>query len=246
MLERIEADARATDRGLAAAAAQAAGARATAWLLAALPLGGIGLGYGIGVDPMAVLLHSTVGGACAVVAVALQVVGLLWAERLGATPGTEPACMASPAPWSAGASVVERAASSVSQLSRPAAAAGRDPARRRRWPGSRWPSSSRAGSGCSARLPAAFLLDVLLRRIESPAVRKRRLQEAADLPLAADLLAAAMRAGAPVDRSVLAVAEALDGPLAGRLARVGRTLLLGGGPAEAWSRAGRRCPARSG
>ncbi|MFI6783896.1 hypothetical protein [Micromonospora sp. NPDC050276] len=87
LVERIEADARATDRGLAAAAAQAAGARATAWLLAALPIGGIGLGYGIGVNPVAVLLHSTVGGACAVVAVALQVVGLLWAERLGATPG---------------------------------------------------------------------------------------------------------------------------------------------------------------
>lgn len=87
LVERIEADARATDRGLAAAAAQAAGARATAWLLAALPMGGIGLGYGIGVDPVAVLLHSTVGGACAIVAVALQIVGLLWAERLGATPG---------------------------------------------------------------------------------------------------------------------------------------------------------------
>ncbi|MEU4554026.1 hypothetical protein [Micromonospora violae] len=87
LVERIEADARATDRGLAAAAAQAAGARATAWLLAALPVGGIGLGYGIGVDPMAVLLHSTVGGVSAVVAVALQVVGLLWAERLGAAPG---------------------------------------------------------------------------------------------------------------------------------------------------------------
>lgn len=89
--------------------------------------------------------------------------------------------------------------------------------------------------GLLGALPAALLLDVLLRRIESPAVRRRRQQEAADLPLAADLLAAAMRAGAPVDRSVLAVAEALDGPLAGRLARVGRTLLLGGGPAEAWS-----------
>ncbi|MGW5558488.1 type II secretion system F family protein [Micromonospora sp. NPDC003944] len=87
LVERIEADARATDRGFAAAAAQAAGARATAWLLAALPIGGIGLGYGIGVDPMAVLLHHTVGGACAIAAVALQVVGLLWAERLGATPG---------------------------------------------------------------------------------------------------------------------------------------------------------------
>ncbi|SCL44374.1 tight adherence protein B [Micromonospora eburnea] len=87
LLERVEADARAADRGLAAAAAQAAGARATAWLLAALPLGGIGLGYAIGVDPVAVLLHTTVGGGSALAAVALQVGGLLWAERLGATPG---------------------------------------------------------------------------------------------------------------------------------------------------------------
>jgi tight adherence protein B len=86
LLERIEADARSSDRGLAAAAAQAAGARATALLLAALPLGGIGLGYGIGVDPVAVLLHTPVGGACAVVAIALQITGLFWAERLGATP----------------------------------------------------------------------------------------------------------------------------------------------------------------
>lgn len=87
LLERVEADARAADRGLAAAAAQAAGARATAWLLAALPFGGIGLGYAIGVDPVAVLLHTPVGGGSAVAAVALQVGGLLWAERLGATPG---------------------------------------------------------------------------------------------------------------------------------------------------------------
>ncbi|WBB73281.1 hypothetical protein O7602_26965 [Micromonospora sp. WMMD1128] len=87
LLERIEADARTADRGLAAAAAQAAGARATAWLLAALPLGGIGLGYAIGVDPVEVLLHTPVGGGSALAAVALQIGGLLWAERLGAGPG---------------------------------------------------------------------------------------------------------------------------------------------------------------
>jgi pilus assembly protein TadC len=79
------------------------------------------------------------------------------------------------------------------------------------------------------------LADRLLRRIEPAAVRERRLREAADLPLAADLLAAALRAGAPVDRSVLAVADALGGPLAARLARVGRTFELGGTATEAWT-----------
>ncbi|WP_168222366.1 hypothetical protein [Micromonospora sp. HM134] len=87
LLERVEADARAFDRGLAGAAAQAAGANATALLLAALPLGGIALGYGIGVDPLAVLLHTPVGAGCALVAMGLQAGGLLWAERLGAVPG---------------------------------------------------------------------------------------------------------------------------------------------------------------
>ncbi|MFI6763358.1 type II secretion system F family protein [Micromonospora sp. NPDC050417] len=82
LLERIEADARAMDRGLAAAAAQAAGARATAMLLAGLPLGGIALGYGIGVDPLAVLLRTPIGAACAIGAIVLQLAGLAWADRL--------------------------------------------------------------------------------------------------------------------------------------------------------------------
>ncbi|WP_442933523.1 type II secretion system F family protein [Micromonospora sp. CPCC 206060] len=86
LIERIEADARSTARGLAAAAAQAAGARATAWLLAALPAGGIALGYGIGVDPLRVLLHTPVGAACAIGAVVLQIAGLAWAERLSGAP----------------------------------------------------------------------------------------------------------------------------------------------------------------
>ncbi|MEV4703616.1 hypothetical protein [Actinoplanes sp. NPDC049316] len=82
LVDRIEADARAADRARAAAVAQAAGAQATALLLAALPLGGIGLGYFIGVDPLGVLLHTPVGAACATGAVLLQGAGLMWAGRL--------------------------------------------------------------------------------------------------------------------------------------------------------------------
>ncbi|SCL24582.1 Type II secretion system (T2SS), protein F [Micromonospora nigra] len=88
-------------------------------------------------------------------------------------------------------------------------------------------------------LPAVVASDRLLRRIEPPATRRDRLRSEADLPLAVDLLAAAMRAGAPLDRSVLAVAEAIDGPLAERLGRAGRTLRLGGGHEEAWAHLGR-------
>ncbi|WP_409073076.1 type II secretion system F family protein [Micromonospora chalcea] len=90
-------------------------------------------------------------------------------------------------------------------------------------------------TGLFLGLLAGVAADRLLRRIEPRVVRDRRLRETADLPLAADLLAAALRAGAPVDRSALAVAEALGGPLADRLGRVGRTLGLGGTATEAWA-----------
>jgi Flp pilus assembly protein TadB len=83
-------------------------------------------------------------------------------------------------------------------------------------------------------LVTTILFDRLLRRLEPAAIRRRRLREAEDLPLAADLLAAALRAGAPVDRAVCVVAEALGGPLGERLIQVGRTLRLGGDPGEAW------------
>jgi hypothetical protein len=86
LVERIEADARASDRSRATAAAQAAGAQATALLLAALPIGGIALGYGIGVDPLQVLLHTPLGAACAIGATLLQCGGLLWADRLSNGP----------------------------------------------------------------------------------------------------------------------------------------------------------------
>jgi tight adherence protein B len=82
LVERIEADARAADRAQASAAAQAAGAQATAMLLAALPAGGIALGYSIGADPLRILLHTGLGAACALGAVLLQCAGLLWADRL--------------------------------------------------------------------------------------------------------------------------------------------------------------------
>ncbi|MFF5080680.1 hypothetical protein ACFY36_26810 [Actinoplanes sp. NPDC000266] len=82
LVEQIEADARAADRAAASASAQAAGAQATAVLLAALPVGGIGLGLLIGADPVYVLLHTPLGGACALVAVFLQGAGFIWAERL--------------------------------------------------------------------------------------------------------------------------------------------------------------------
>jgi tight adherence protein B len=59
-----------------------AGARATATLLAGLPLVGAGLGFLMGANVVAVLLGTPIGRACLVVGVAAWVVGRRWTRHL--------------------------------------------------------------------------------------------------------------------------------------------------------------------
>jgi pilus assembly protein TadC len=108
----------------------------------------------------------------------------------------------------------------------------------------RWPAALLAGlsaavsvggvAGLVAGAAVAGGCGLVLRRLESPQARRERVVARADLPFAADLLAAALRAGAPPDRAALAVGEVLGGPVGTRLARVGRALRLGAAPDVAW------------
>ncbi len=84
VLERLDAEVRSAERARALASAQSASSQVTAVLLGALPLAGIALGYGMGADPLAMLLETPVGAACAITAVALQCAGLGWTRRLAA------------------------------------------------------------------------------------------------------------------------------------------------------------------
>ncbi|MGW2783225.1 type II secretion system F family protein [Streptomyces populi] len=59
---------------------------------------------------------------------------------------------------------------------------------------------------------------------------------ARQLPLAADLVAACIAAGASPVAAARAVGEALDGPVGERLARGAAEVRLGGEPADAWRR----------
>ena len=88
------------DRGEASVrrelAAQLAGPRATARLLAGLPLVGVALGAGLGADPLGFLLGTVAGIGCLMVGGVLVAMGLLWTRLLvrsvdpGRAPGRDP------------------------------------------------------------------------------------------------------------------------------------------------------------
>jgi len=62
--------------------ASLAGPRATAMVLAGLPLLGLGLGQLMGAHPVGVLLTSSLGGVLLIVGVSLAAAGVLWADAI--------------------------------------------------------------------------------------------------------------------------------------------------------------------
>ena len=81
-LGRLEGALRAERDQRADLRAQLAGARSTAWMLAALPVLGLGLGAALGADPLHVLLHTGTGLGCLLVGGLLEGVGMWWAMRI--------------------------------------------------------------------------------------------------------------------------------------------------------------------
>jgi tight adherence protein B len=81
-VDRLEEALRADQACRDEVAAELAGPRATASTLAVLPAFGILMGAGMGARPLHVLLHTTVGGGCLVVGVALDVAGVCWTEAI--------------------------------------------------------------------------------------------------------------------------------------------------------------------
>jgi len=71
-------------------AAELAGARATARILAVLPLVGLLMGAGFGARPLDVLLRSPHGVACLLAGAVLVAAGLLWTERISRAAETAP------------------------------------------------------------------------------------------------------------------------------------------------------------
>ncbi|WP_326646558.1 type II secretion system F family protein [Streptosporangium sp. NBC_01755] len=88
--------------------------------------------------------------------------------------------------------------------------------------------------GAVTGVTGAGIALAVLRRRESPELREERGRLTADLPLAADLMVACLRAGQPITGAVEVTAEAIGGPLGERLAWVSGQLRLGAAPEGAW------------
>jgi tight adherence protein B len=81
-LQRVSETLRADDATGAETAASLAPARATARLLAVLPVFGLLLGAGLGGDPVGLLLATTAGNGLLLAGTGLALAGTLWVERL--------------------------------------------------------------------------------------------------------------------------------------------------------------------
>ncbi|GGZ85667.1 type II secretion system F family protein [Streptomyces echinoruber] len=81
-LDRLEGALRTERDQRADLSAQLAGAKATAVMLAGLPVLGLLLGTALGADPLHVLLHTAPGLGCLAVGAALEGGGLWWALRI--------------------------------------------------------------------------------------------------------------------------------------------------------------------
>ncbi|MFF4696493.1 type II secretion system F family protein [Streptomyces chattanoogensis] len=69
--------------------AQLAGPRATALMLALLPVAGLAMGGALGADPLRVLLHTPAGWGCLAVGGLLEWGGMAWTARIVADAGEE-------------------------------------------------------------------------------------------------------------------------------------------------------------
>lgn len=88
--------------------------------------------------------------------------------------------------------------------------------------------------GAVGGVVASVAFDRVVRRLEPRDIRLDREAAAAVLPFAADLLAAALKAGATLDGALRCVGSAVGGPLGDRLHRVAAAHTLGASPEDIW------------
>jgi tight adherence protein B len=91
LVQRVEASLREEEAHRQDVAAQLAGPRATARMLAGLPVLGVLMAAGLGMDPVAFLLGGPAGIACLITGLALDTAGVWWTRALVARAEGMPA-----------------------------------------------------------------------------------------------------------------------------------------------------------
>lgn len=89
--------------------------------------------------------------------------------------------------------------------------------------------------GIVAAAVAFTVTTLILSHRESPESKQTRTRLTADLPFAADLMAACLQAGHPIPTATETAATAIEGPLGERLTWIGSQLRLGADPAPTWT-----------
>ena len=89
--------------------------------------------------------------------------------------------------------------------------------------------------GAITGVAVAAILPILLARLEPGSARRRRLALVRAAPVVADLLAAALSAGVPVEQALPVVARAVGGPAQSVLLGVHRRIELGEPAESAWA-----------
>jgi tight adherence protein B len=84
-IDRLQEGLRAAESQRRAVDAELAGPRATAGLLAVLPVAGLGLAAALGAHPVQVLLHTRFGLYCLLLGLGLDAAGVMWTRRLVAS-----------------------------------------------------------------------------------------------------------------------------------------------------------------
>ncbi|WP_415645628.1 type II secretion system F family protein [Stackebrandtia soli] len=230
LLERVAVDERARARLERVNLAQTAGGAASARLLSLLPFAGILLGEALGARPLEWLFGTGAGALAFATAAVLHGVGAAWANRVihpRSTPDASPSSTASARmsrlrSWRAHAVRTARRRSVLIAIAATVAITA-------------------AAAVVSPILLAALVAVPRLARTGARQWGERRRRAflataARALPFALDLLAACLRAGAPLPEAVGAVAEVVPPSLAVRFRSVERALRCGEpDPYAAWA-----------
>ena len=220
--------------------------RATAVVLAGLPLLGLVMGTALGADPLAWLLGTVAGRSVLALGVLLEVVGAWWAWRIAVRLESRAVSPLLLVVLAAVAVLLAVPGGPPSRRRRPCrrvprrgGGRARGPARRpRSSPSRRWCSWAVSPACCSARCSlSAYACSCHGCRAEQE--RRRAEGLARQAPLTVDLVAACLASGAPPEVAVEAAARAVGAPTCEVLLPAVAALRLGADPGSVWDEVAR-------